>query len=180
MAKNFSDELILLEELRNRNARAYRHLYQSSRNRLFALAFAILKDQEAAKDLIQEFFTDFWDHKLYDNISFSVKSYLYYAVRNRAFNYRKSEHRYALLIESLHNLEQPQTPRYFENEELKQMIETAIDKLTPMAAKTFRMHYLENLTHIEISKQLGIVKSTVGNHIHLALTQLRKDLKNKL
>lgn len=180
MAKNFSDEQILLEELRNRNAKAYKHLYLNSRNRLFALAFTILKDQESAKDLLQEFFTDFWDHQLYDNISFSVKAYLYYAVRNRAYNYKKSERRYSLLIESLHNLEQPQTPRYFENEELRQMIESAMNRLTPMAAKTFRMHYLENLTHIEISKQLGIGKSTVGNHIHIALTQLRNELRNKL
>src|SRR5688572_9807989 len=90
MSKDYSNDRVLLEELKRRSTKAYRYLYLNTRNRLYTLALSILQDEEAAKDLIQEFYTDLWAERLYENVNVSLKAYLYYAVRNRAFTYLKS------------------------------------------------------------------------------------------
>ncbi len=89
MAKDYSNDTILLEDLKQRNPKAYEFLYNSSIIRLTILAVSILNDEEAAKDLLQEFFTDFWDQELYNNINVSLRAYLYYTVRNRSFRRKK-------------------------------------------------------------------------------------------
>ncbi len=177
MPKKYTDDNILLHHLKQHSEEAYKAFYTGSRVRLYVLAVSILRDEEAAKDLLQEFYTDFWENRLYININVSLKAYLFASIRNRAFTYKKKQQSYARFIESLPQFEWTETPKYFENEELKKDIERAIGHLPPMAAKIFRMHYIENQSHLQIADLLNISKATVANHIHRALTQLRTELK---
>ena len=93
------------------------------------------------------------------------------------FRFTKVSKARNLLLESLIDYERIETPYYFENEELKSQIDTAMNKLSPMPYKTFRMHYIEELSHEQIAEILRISKQTVGNHIHKALKDLRSQLK---
>lgn len=177
MPKQFGNDIILLDELKKRNAKAYEYLYNTTIVRLSILAVSILKNEEQAKDLLQEFFSDLWEHRLYENVNVSLKAYLYYTVRNRAFRFKKVNKGFNLVIESMGDGEPSETPQYFENEELGSAINAAMDKLSPMPYKTFKMHYIEELSHQQIAEILGISKQTVSNHIHKALTDLRSHLK---
>lgn len=180
MQADFSDDTALLAALKASDIQAFDHLYRHSRNRLHILAYAIVHDKEAARDLVQEFFIDFWQKRSFDNIHGALAAYLVCAVRNRAIKYNQKQATLARL--------QARAPvraaagenvaeHRIENSELKEEIETAITRLPPMAARVFRLHYIEQLSHAEISEQLGITRATVSNHIGRALKELRVTLK---
>jgi RNA polymerase sigma-70 factor (family 1) len=180
VVKDYSNDIVLLEQLKKRDARAYEFLYAISRNRLFLLVDSIIHNEDAAKDLVQEFFADLWQHKLYNNVRFSIKSYVYHALRNRALLFLRNEKSYARVIENYISYDFSETTYPLENQELGAAIQQAIEKLPPMAQKVFKMHYLENKKHAEIADLLGISKRTVNNHIDRALKELRTNLKRKL
>jgi RNA polymerase sigma-70 factor (family 1) len=180
MPQKYLDDNVLLQDLKKHSEDAYRFFYINTRTRLFVLAMSILHDEDAAKDLLQEFYTDFWQNRLYEKILHSLKAYLYTSIKNRAFTFLKIQRSYNKFLNSLPHTEPSETPVYFENDELKKAIESAISALPPTAAKIFSMHYIEQLTHQQIAENVGISKATVANHIHRALTELRTELKKKL
>ena len=180
MPADLSNDIILLAALRTRDLRAFDHLYRSSRNRLHVLAYSIVHDSEAARDLVQEFFIDFWQKRSYENINGSLSAYLVSAIRNRAIKYNQKQATLSRLkarAPVLSVVKETVAGHRMENDELKMEIETAITKLPPMAARVFRLHYIEQLSHAEISIQLGISRATVSNHIGRALKELRLTLR---
>ena len=177
MALDYSDNAVLLEGLQKNELKAFGYLYRSSRNRLYVLALSIIKNEEAAKDLVQEFFIDLWYHRLFLNVVSSLHSYLYVGVRNRAYKYLEKEKVQNRLKGEFIFQENSDTYYPLENAELKAEIDSAIGNLSPMAAKAFTLHYVENLSHAEIASVLEISRHTVNNHIVRALKELRVKLK---
>ncbi len=179
MGKDYNNTAILLDSLNKQDLFAFDFVYTRYRKKLFIVAFYILRDEEMNKDLIHEFFLDFWDNRLYQKISCTLGAYLSSAIRNRAINLkRKSEY----LKEKLQHGYADNIPavRYpLENEELKKRLHAVIEKLPPMSGRVFRMHYIDQSNYNEISEQLGITKSTIGNHIGRALQELRASLKKE-
>lgn len=178
MAIGNSNYTLLLARLRQHDPAAFDDLFHHARKRLYVLAYSITGDPEGAKDVVQEFFIDFWVHRRYENIEQSLEYYMVYAVRNRALKYVRKQASLArknlLLPEKLAGA----IPVSLEQAELKREIDNAIDQLPPMAGKVFRLHYIEHLSHIQIADRLGISKSTVSSHINRALKELRVTLKN--
>ena len=167
----------LLVRLKLRDLNAFNELYKTARNRLLVLAFYIINDEEAAKDLVQEFFIDLWEKALYNNIEGSLKNYLITAIRNRAIKYQKRQQMIDALTNNLQRSSEKNFIDHIENEELKNKLEFAIRHLPPMASKIFRLHYQERLSHKQISQLLQISPSTVSSHIDRALKELREVLK---
>lgn len=179
MSEYYSDSEVLLEGLRRNELKAFEYLYRHSRNRLYVLAFSILGDDHAARDLVQDFFIDLWYFRIFETISTSLNAYLFQAVRNRAFNY-KEKLRTQDRLKQGYVMQEEVTNYPLENAELGQLINQAIDRLPTMAGKVFRMQYIDKLTHVEIAQQLGISKHTVSNHMNRALKELRATLKKNL
>ncbi len=159
---------------------AFEELYVHSRERLFVYAFSLLKDENAAQDLVQELFVDFWENQLFRNIHSELIAYLVRSVRNRCFDYKKKEQNRERLRNEFFGIEKGEAPVSYaiEAAELGSALETAIDSLPPMPARVFRLHYIEKLSYREIADQLQISSHTVSNHMTRALKQLREHLKN--
>ncbi|MBS1601430.1 MAG: RNA polymerase sigma-70 factor [Bacteroidetes bacterium] len=172
-----TDYTVILQRLKAGDQEAFEALYLHARERLYVYAFAILKDEAAAQDIVQELFADFWEDRLFQEIHTSLSAYLVRTVRNRSLDYIKREQgRVRIRRELLLNegLAADVAGAWALGEE----IEAAIGKLPPMAAKVFRLHYIEKLSHTEIAAQLHISSHTVSNHITKALKVLRENLKN--
>jgi RNA polymerase sigma-70 factor (family 1) len=180
MSDNYSDNELLLQRLRNNDLKAFEYLYRNSRNRLFVLALSILKDEYAARDLVQDFFIDLWYFRIFETVTTSLNAYLFQSVRNRAYNYREKLQTQEKLKQGYITPGQDMMRYPLENEELGELINRAIDRLPTMAGKVFRMQYIDKLSHVEIAEKLGISKHTVSNHIARALKELRASLKKSL
>lgn len=179
MSDKYSDNMVLLESLRRNDLKAFEYLYLHSRNRLYVLVLSILHDEDITRDLIQDLFIDLWYFRTFESITTSLNAYLFQAARNRAYNFRDKMRTRDKLKEAWLP-PAPETRYPLENEELGQIINTAIDRLPTMAGKVFRMQYIDKLTHVEIAEKLGISKYTVSSHMDRALKELRSNLKKSL
>lgn len=181
MDNDNTDYTGLLERLKALDIDAFGELYALARERLFVYAFAILKDESAAQDIVQELFVDFWENRLFKQIQVGLIAYLVRSVRNRCFDYKKQEQNRARLRKNHfrgNGEEAIPILDAIEAGELGAAIETAIDQLPPMPAKVFRLHYIEKLNYTEIAERLQISPNTVSNHMTRALKDLRENLKN--
>ncbi|MDX5345987.1 MAG: sigma-70 family RNA polymerase sigma factor, partial [Hymenobacteraceae bacterium] len=72
------------------DAPAFESLFRSYYSGLCHFALKFVRDKETAEELVQDLFVHLWENRHTLQISGSVKSYLFTATRNRAFNYLKS------------------------------------------------------------------------------------------
>ncbi|HJU45724.1 MAG TPA: RNA polymerase sigma-70 factor, partial [Chitinophagaceae bacterium] len=178
MLQESPDYNYLLERLKAADTEAFEALYVHSRERLFAYALYLIKDEIAAQDLVQELFIDLWERQLFRNIQTALIPYLTRTVHNRSLEYLKKEITKKNLKKQFEAIESDrflETSR-LENKELGKEIKAAIAKLPPMPAKVFQLHYIEKLSHAEIAERLNISRSTISNHMDRALKLLRADL----
>jgi RNA polymerase sigma-70 factor (ECF subfamily) len=168
----------LLERLKASDLEAFGELYVQVRERLFVYALSFLKDEDISQDLVQEMFVDLWENRQFEHIHSDLIGYLVRTVRNRSLTYiRQQQNQARLRNEHFGTGESLTEPDTIEAWALGEEIEAAIARLPPMAAKVFRLHYIEKLSYAEIADQLQISVNTVGNHIARALKGLRGNLK---
>lgn len=168
----------LLERLKTSDPDAFGELYVQVRERLFVYALSFLKEEDVAQDLVQEMFVDLWDNRLFEHIHTDLIGYLVRSVRNRSLTYIRQQQNQARLRNEHFGTGEPLTEQdAIEARSLGEEIEAAIAQLPPMAAKVFRLHYIEKFSYAEIAEQLQISVNTVGNHMARALKGLRGNLK---
>ena len=83
--KNFTDEKVLFQEIKNGNDEAFEFLFNNYYPRLRGYAARFVTDREAVRDIIQESFLRFWEKR--DLIeAVSISSLLFAMVRNACLN----------------------------------------------------------------------------------------------
>src|SRR5438046_3172773 len=80
---NILNDTQIIELLVMGNKEALEMLFKKYYKLLTISAFYFLKDEMQAEDMVQAFFVDFWERKLFNNINSSLKAYLTTAIRNR-------------------------------------------------------------------------------------------------
>ena len=134
------------------------HKYYAS---LCYFANKFVRDDEAARDIVQEVFLRFWESKgKFENQS-ALKSFLYNCVQNAALNY----------LEKLQVRFQVETDVFEE-------IFAAIDELPTECQRIFKMSYIEMLDIKTICEQLDVAESTVKTQRQRAKKYLRERLQH--
>ena len=80
-----------MDRLKEGDESAFEALFEKYYKMLCINAYWFLQQEQEAKDLVQTFFMDIWDKKLYNNFQGDVKGYLHTAVRNRCLNHLKKQ-----------------------------------------------------------------------------------------
>lgn len=140
-----------------------------------------------AQDVVQDVFVNVWIRRGGLDPGQSFYGYLLRSVYNQSVNY-VNKHRHASNYRSYHQ-ERIESIGYayydpdknpvieqLYSQDLRKSINEAISALPDKCREVFTLSYLEGFSHREISDRLGIAKSTVENHIYLALKQLRAKL----
>lgn len=135
------------------------------------------KDQ--AEDLTQEAFIKLWQNCSDVPIE-KAKSYLYTIANNSALNgiahekvVLKYEKEFSGLDKTNENPEFILEEKQFRNKLLK-----AIENLNETQRVAFLMHRVDGKKYSEIAEELNIGIKAVEKRIHLALLELRKEIKN--
>jgi RNA polymerase sigma-70 factor (family 1) len=160
----------------------FEELFRRNYPRLCQRVCRITQDMEAAEDIVQEVFVNFWDSGQLQTIALP-EPYLYKAALNKALNYTASQKRRATLGVQ-YSAQQPVSGNNAEQElelaELQQKADEAIAALPPVCRKVFLLSRYEEMSHKEIAEFLEISPNTVDNHIKKALSILRKALLSTL
>jgi len=178
---------IILERLKSGDKEAFKLFYEKHRRYLMVMAMSVLKDEMEAQDLVQDFFTDFWQKQLYNRISLdvpgaSINGYVNRAVYNRCLDRLKQkkiqEKRLKDFREPENTLSQEENINRTEwQAELNEALQKAIGAVPPNSAKIFEMAFVQHKSRQEIATELSISPHTVKNQLQRAIKILRAKLK---
>lgn len=169
----------LVLRLVNNDEEAFSELYASYKERLIYFAMRFVKSREFAEDIFQDVFSVIWQSRHFINPDNSFSSYVYTMVKNRVLNMLRGiacekKVLQAILSEAIDYNDE--TSRHMQYNELNEIIEKAVNRLTPRQREIFRMSREEHLSHREIAQQLNLSNNTVQEHITLALKSIRSYL----
>ena len=174
-------DVILVERLKNEDIGAFDDLYLKYFKLLCTSAYFFLKNENDAKDVVQNLFVDIWEKKLFNNFHNDVKGYLFLAIKNRCLNRLKSqsvqERRTdrVVSVETATIQEQGQQVQPDEEAELWQVLNSMKgQKLTAV-----KMVYLEGKKYKEAANAMGISVNSLKTHLKSALKMLRLGMKEK-
>jgi len=169
----------LVLRLVNSDEEAFSELYASYKERLIYFAMRFVKSREFAEDIFQDVFSVIWQSRHFINPDNSFSSYVYTMLRNRVLNMLRNQEYEKKVLQIIlseaidYNDETNQQIQY---NELSEMVEKAVNRLTPRQREIFRMSREEHLSHREIAQQLNLSSYTVQEHITQALRSIRSFL----
>lgn len=145
----------------------------------FQFAKGMLKEEQAAEDVLQNVFMKIWLNKETLNETQSIKNYIYVLTKREILNYfRAKYHTQVILTEeiSLFDVPDKNTTSEVEFNDLKETVQQVIDCMPPRRRDIYYLSRLQSLPNKEIAQQLGISIRTVEKHLQLALQTFRKQL----
>jgi RNA polymerase sigma-70 factor (family 1) len=178
MSEYLSDrELVLL--LKGGSKPAFTEIYDRYGATIYYKVNQMLRDEAAAKDLVQDVFMSIWTKPDKIDENNNLSGFLYITARNRVFDLiDKGKVRNDYLVELGAMTEEMSlaTMEYLDEKELMQLIYAEIAKMPPKMREVFQLSRVEDLSHKEIAERLGISEATVRKHVQHALRILRDKL----
>lgn len=170
------DEHELVIRLIDGDEDAFCELYAAYKNRLLYFAMKFVKSRDFAEDIFQDAFTIIWQSRCFINPDASFSSYLYTIVRNRILNQIRDADKENTLKERILSQAIDYTDDTKENilaNDLREIINKALEKLTPRQREIFEMSREAQMSHKEIADALDISVHTVQEHISVSLRTIR-------
>jgi RNA polymerase sigma-70 factor (ECF subfamily) len=141
----------------------------------------ILSDMDAAEDIVQEFFYQFWKNREAISVKFSLHAYLYQSIRINTLHYLQHldiRRKYAEKVSREYkNMMEPHIQSSVEMNELEQVVCETLQKMPVRCACIFRMNRFEGKKYREIAGILAISQKTVEADMSKALQMMRESLK---
>jgi RNA polymerase sigma-70 factor (ECF subfamily) len=171
----------VVQRARRGDAEAFGLIVNEYRDRLFGLALGMVRNRDAAEDIVQEAFI-----KAYKNISgfrgeSSIYTWLYRIAVNTAHNHLRRGRRLSPVdfddVAPILEARGPNPAQKAANTELGEAIEEAVHNLPPRQREVFLLHYFEQMTHREIAESLGITEGAVKANFFHAVQKLKGALK---
>jgi RNA polymerase sigma-70 factor (ECF subfamily) len=185
-ASRTPNDAAVVERARAGDHEAFRVLVERYQGRLFRLALRVLRDEEQARDAVQDAF-----HKVYRSLDrfegrSSFYTWVYRLVMNQCLDARRrdrsdrhvefeDERSVELRPEDAGHPE-PEPAAELERGELRSQMERAIAALPEDARRTFLLREVDGLSYAEIARSLRIPKGTVMSRLHYARRRLRAAL----
>ena len=169
------DELLIL--LQKGNERAFTAIYERYHKLLYVLAYKYLKDNETAKDAVQQIFLKLWESRSLFSIHINLRNYLYTMLKNHLLNeirnnYTALEKNYELAQETIEY--ENEILSKLEEKEMTEQLYRAIDSL-PEQKKAVCLYKLkDSLSNQEIAEKMQISIPTVKTHYSQAIKLLRE------
>jgi len=141
----------------------------------------ILKDMDAAEDIVQEFFYNFWKNRETFSPKLSLNAYLYQSIRNNALH--QLEHQAVKqtyvqhVINDYQEVQPSESQEDVEIHELNDVINATLQQMPERCSRIFRMNRFEGKKYREIADILSISVKTVEADMGKALQIFRKSLK---
>lgn len=176
----------LLARVAKGDQQAFSQLYDQSSTLLYTMALRILGHRDEAAELLQEVYLEVWRKVArYDVGRGTPVAWLITLTRSRAIDRLRSRGVRAQVGESFDSPSAAQvadkSPGPFESQadqEVRQLITTALGSLPPAQQQAIELAYYEGLTHMEIAARLNQPLGTVKTRIKLGLSKLRESLRD--
>lgn len=161
------------------NENVFSSFYKIQAKSLRNFLFYKYGNRDQAEDLMQEAFIKLWQNCIDVPIE-KAKSYLYTIANNSALNIIAHEKVVLKYEQQFSGLDKTnENPEFIlEEKEFKAKLLNAIQNLNETQRVAFLMHRIDGKKYSEIAENLNISIKAVEKRIHLALIELRKEIKN--
>lgn len=176
------EEKLLLKEVSEGNEKAFRTLYDAYFNHLSAYIFKLCKSETATEEIVQDIFVKIWVNRASLRLMDTPEAYIFSMARNKTIDYLRRLSKESNLINVLEqqlSASNNDVEAKLDVEELRLLIEEALNQLSIQKRKIFQLSRNEGLSHDEIAAVMHLSKSTVKNHLSETLQHVREHLRHQ-
>jgi RNA polymerase sigma factor (sigma-70 family) len=168
------EELTLL--LQAGNESAFTKIYNTYWKKLYYIAYRLLKDTDAAEEIVQEVFLTLWKKKETLNIQY-LNHYLGAMTRYAVYRYLAKEKQYRIKesnvalknISAICEID-------VDNKILLEIITELSNKLPEKCRLVFQYNKLQDQSLTDVAEKLNISQKTAEAHLTKALRMIRADM----
>lgn len=171
-----SSDKILVKKIKKGDSRSFEELFEKYYDRFFSLACALLHDENAAEDVLQNVFLRLWIGRERLDENRSISNYLLVCVRNEIFDYLRLKYNQTTVRGETPESEDKSADIEAEIawSETSERVDRILNDMPPQRRRVFMMSRYKKMPAKEIADELGLSVRTVERHIYLALKDLRQ------
>ncbi|WP_420602596.1 RNA polymerase sigma factor [Flagellimonas sp.] len=158
---------------------AFESVYKSCIDDMYAYGLKLDSDKELVKDSIQEVFIDIFEHRNAISEPNNIKFYILKALKHTIFKKKKKERKKTKLheqpgfsVSAGYNFEDKRILSELD-EEKRNLVNEALDSLTPKQKEIMYLRFSVGLGYEEISEIVKIDHSSVRKQVYRAVKKLR-------
>lgn len=155
----------------------YESLFRQHYSFLCLVAFRIVRDQNAAEDIVQDFFLDIWQRRAEIKTIGSFQAYATRAVKNGSISFLRKQQ--VLSDEQLNALPDGENP--FEEKELvisgeamTSKVMEVVELLPEERKKIFLLYVFDRLSYAQIAEKQNVSLNTVKTQMKRAYAFIRE------
>ena len=165
----------LLAQIRSGDSQAFEQLFRRYAEPLYDCAYGYVGSRDVAQEVVQQLFVTLWERRRVWQVSGTVVTYLYRAVRNGSLNALRDDRRRVPLKERV--CEAPGIEQELEAADLARAVARIVTRLPERCREVFRLNRYHHLTYAEVAQVLNLSVKTVELHMARALRELRARVK---
>lgn len=175
-------ELLIQSAFKTDPAKGIELLFRWYYRPLCSHAVRYVSSKEIAEDIVSDVFYAFHSEEQFVVVQTSFRAYLFTAVRNRAFDYVRSEMKRTTSLKQAEYIpiqvsQQPDS--IIQYEDLYHDVLKAINALPVKRRKVYIMHRFEGKKYQEIAAEMQVSMRTVETHMYKAIHEVRKFLNER-
>jgi len=179
-AKSIEEDRALIARTREGDYAAFETLYNKYKGQVYRTALAIVRDQGAAEDILQDCFIRMYTHIECIDSSLPLIPWLYRVTVNLSYNWVTRRKKWLTPLEAVVDrlIMSPRTSpeQVVEKNELQQAVQEAIYTLNFDQRVVLILFYLTNFSIREIAYILDVPEGTVKSRLHYGRENLRRKL----
>jgi RNA polymerase sigma-70 factor (ECF subfamily) len=169
----------LIAFLKEGDRNAFAEIYRRYWTVMYMHALKMLRDEDDARDIIQELFTTLWFKSQSIVSDANLAGFLYTSTKNKVLDLIAQRRVRVNYMESLASYMEAQNSKILESiteKELMLALETEIQQLPLKMRRIFEMRVKQHLSYKEIANELAISDKTVKKQINNAVKIIRPKL----
>lgn len=181
-------DLELIEQARNGDTTAFRALVERHQRRAFAIAIGVLRDENDAREVVQEAFIRVYRGLDAFNGSSSFFTWLYRIVTNLAIDVRRKPSRRETELDETRRLDEEEDVPLLSKidgadpvdvvrrKEIAVRIRAALDELPSYHRDVIVMREVSGMSYEEMAEAMGVSKGTIMSRLFHARQKLQRAL----
>lgn len=175
---NTNGDKDLVFRLHDDDIGAFDMLYQKYHQAIHRNIYKLTKDDDIARDILQDTFIALWEKRADVNPDQSVSGWLFVLSFNKSISYLRKKVRETAIVNTM-----PFAEMETDNGDVQLMdeqyylLQQAINQLSPQRKKVFTLCKLEGKTYEEAAEKLNLSKHTVKEYLGHAVVAVKNHIK---
>ncbi len=177
------EEREFVSKLRNSEVKSFDFLFERYSKKLYWFSYSLLKNDEDAREIVQETFFRVWERREKIDSDKSFKSFLFtisYHLIIDQLRLKLKNQEYRNFLKEYFKTEEVTFDSEVDFENLQKEIAEIIGELPSKRKQIFMLSRDNGLSHKEIAAQLNISVKTVENQINLAIKHIKARLGKEI